>query len=62
MDAMDRLYAYDPTQKKYNVALINKDLLNLFVLTRDLSCAQKLHYVLMVDSKIKQPESWATWI
>ena len=62
MDTMDRLYAYNPAQKKYNVALINKDLLNLFVLARDLSRAQKLHYVLMVYSKIKQPESWATWI
>ena len=62
MDSMDRLYAYDPTTRKFNISLINKDLLSLFVLARDIPNNKKLHYVLMVYSKIKQPESWATWV
>ena len=62
MDSMDRLYAYDPAAQKFNISAINKDLLSLFVLARDVPNAKKLHYVLMVYSKIKQPESWATWV
>ena len=59
---MDRLYAYDLTTHKFNISLINKDLLSLFVLARDIPNNKKLRYMLMVYSKIKQPESWVTWV
>ena len=62
MDSTDRLYAYNPATQKFNISVINKDLLNLFVLARDVTNERRLHYVLMVYTKIKHPESWATWV
>ena len=52
MDSTDRLYTYNPTTQKFNISAINKDLLNLFVLAHDVTNERRLHYVLMVYTKI----------
>jgi len=66
MNAIQRLMAFDPAQFKYEIPRINTTLLHLFVMAsspgRPLAEPERIQYILTTYIKIRQPESWASWV
>lgn len=66
MNAVQRLMVFDPAFYKYEIPRINTSLLNLFLLAASpghrLNEPERLQYILTIYLKIRQPESWASWV
>lgn len=66
MNAIQRLMAFDPAKFKYEIPRINTTLLHLFVMAsspgRPLAEPERIQYILTTYVKIRQPESWASWV
>ena len=57
---------YDPSNTKFCILDINKDLLNMFILMTTKTCTigelQNIQHTLAVYLKVKQPVSWFSWV
>jgi len=66
MLAFKSILDFNPADHDFKVPIINTELTHLFVLattaTRKLDDSERLHHLLTIYGRIKQPEEWAQWV